>query len=129
MGLVQALGYEVPEPNAAQRAMWHVSAGWYYNMRASPAVTVSYQGRSVAAAAHEAHGGQCQAIWEEARRIYAGYEAYARRIRGRRIHIMVLGAQDETTRGPGSGLPAGASGSGRQAAQGLNPPDRGEPAR
>ena len=26
MGLIQALGYEVPEPNAAQRAMWHVSS-------------------------------------------------------------------------------------------------------
>jgi len=26
MGLIQALAYEVPEPNAAQRAMWHVSS-------------------------------------------------------------------------------------------------------
>jgi hypothetical protein len=26
MGLVQALKYEVPQPNAAQRALWHVSS-------------------------------------------------------------------------------------------------------
>jgi hypothetical protein len=26
MGLIQALGYEIPTPNAAQRAMWHVSS-------------------------------------------------------------------------------------------------------
>jgi hypothetical protein len=26
MGLIEALEYEVPEPNAAQRAMWHVSS-------------------------------------------------------------------------------------------------------
>jgi deazaflavin-dependent oxidoreductase (nitroreductase family) len=26
MGLIEALGYEIPTPNAAQRAMWHVSS-------------------------------------------------------------------------------------------------------
>ena len=26
MGLVQSLGYKLPAPNAAQRAMWHISS-------------------------------------------------------------------------------------------------------
>lgn len=171
MGLIQALAYQIPEPNAAQRAVWHVSSsrlgawlfarsahhmdrfllrrskgqvalaglvagipvitvattgartgmtrstpllgvpcgddiavigtrfgqrgtpGWYHNMRAHPAVTVSYRGRTVKAGAHEAHGEEWRAIWERARMIYAGYEAYARRIKDREIHIMILSAQ------------------------------------
>jgi deazaflavin-dependent oxidoreductase (nitroreductase family) len=171
MGLIEALAYEVPEPNAAQRAMWHVSSsrpgawlfaksgphldrfllqlsngqvtlaklvagipvitivttgartgrtratpllgvpfagdlavigtrfgqkgtpGWYYNLRADPAIQVAYQGKSTAAVAREAQGDEWQAIWERARQIYGGYEAYARRIEGRPIHIMLLSMQ------------------------------------
>ena len=171
MGLIEALAYEVPEPNAAQRAMWHVSSsrpgawlfaksgphldrfllrlsngqvtlaklvagipvitivttgartgrtratpllgvpfagdlavigtrfgqkgtpGWYYNLRADPAIQVAYQGKSTAAIAREAQGDEWQAIWERARQIYGGYEAYARRIEGRPIHIMLLSMQ------------------------------------
>jgi deazaflavin-dependent oxidoreductase (nitroreductase family) len=168
MGLIQALAYEVPEPNAAQRAMWHVSSsrpgawlfaksgphldrlllrlsngqvtlatlvagipvitlvttgartgrtrttpllgvpfagdlavigtrfgqkgtpGWYYNLRADPARQVIYQGKSTAAVAREVQGEERQAIWERARQIYGGYDAYARRIRDRQIRIMLL---------------------------------------
>jgi len=171
MGLVQVLAYEVPEPNAAQRAMWHVSSsrpgawlfarsgphldrfllrlskgqvtlatlvagipvitivttgartgqtrttpllgvpfdgdlavigtrfgqkgtpGWYHNLRANPVVQVAYQGKSTAAVAREAHGEERQAIWERARQIYGGYEAYVRRIKDRQIHIMLLSTQ------------------------------------
>lgn len=168
MGIIQLLEYQVPEPNAAQRAVWKISSsrpgawffaksahhldglllrlsrgqvalarvvagipvltigttgartgqrrvtpllgvpvgsdlavigtrfgqqgtpGWYYNMRACPEVEVSYRGRSVTAAAREAAGEEWQDIWERARKIYAGYEVYARRIQDRQIHIMVL---------------------------------------
>jgi deazaflavin-dependent oxidoreductase (nitroreductase family) len=171
MGLVPALAYEVPEPNAAQRAMWHVSSsrpgawvfaksgphldrfllrlsngqvtlaklvagipvitivttgartgrtrttpllgvpfagdlavigtsfgqkgtpGWYYNLRADPVIQVAYQGKSTAAVAREVQGEEWQAIWERARQIYGGYEAYARRIKGRPIRIMLLSTQ------------------------------------
>ncbi|MGO9293158.1 MAG: nitroreductase/quinone reductase family protein [Streptosporangiaceae bacterium] len=170
MGIIQELHYKVPEPNAAQRAMWHVSSsrsgawlfarslppidrallrlsqgrltvpeivagipvltitttgarsgqrratpllgvpygddiavigtrfgqpgtpGWYYNLRAEPRTEVAFRGRSVAAVAREADGDEWQAIWAHARKIYAGYEAYARRITDRKIHIMVLTA-------------------------------------
>jgi deazaflavin-dependent oxidoreductase (nitroreductase family) len=170
VGLVQALGYEVPEPNAAQRAMWHVSASppgawlfarslhhvdkllleashgrftvpgvlaglpvltvvatgarsgqrrrvpllgvpagddlavigtrfgqagtpaWYYNLRADPDVQVEYRDKTVPATAREVEGDERAAIWTRARQLYAGYEAYARRIRDRPIHVMVLSA-------------------------------------
>jgi deazaflavin-dependent oxidoreductase (nitroreductase family) len=167
-GLRQALRYRIPRPNAAQRAVWRVSAsrpgawlfgkalhhldkallglsrgqltlpgvlaglpvltltttgarsgrrrstpligvpagddiavigtrfgqpgtpGWYYNLRANPAAEVTYQSTSVSVVAREADGAEWRAIWASARRTYAGYEAYARRITGRPIHIMVL---------------------------------------
>jgi deazaflavin-dependent oxidoreductase (nitroreductase family) len=168
VGLIQALEYEIPEPNAAQRAVWQVSSsrpgawlfaksghhldrlllrlsrgqvtlaavvagipvitiattgartgqrrstpllgvpvgddlavigtrfgqqgtpGWYYNIRANPAVGVSYRGKSVNATAREAGGAEWRDVWERARKIYAGYEIYARRIQDRQIHIMIL---------------------------------------
>jgi deazaflavin-dependent oxidoreductase (nitroreductase family) len=65
--------------------------GWYYNMRADPTVEVTYRDKTVKAIAREADGEEKQAIWDRARTMYAGYEAYARRIKHRQIHIMILG--------------------------------------
>jgi deazaflavin-dependent oxidoreductase (nitroreductase family) len=170
VGLVQALGYEVPAPSAPQRAMWHISSsrpgswlfarslphvdrlllrlsrgrvtlagvsagipvltitttgarsgrrhtvpllgvpfrediaivgthfgqpgtpGWYYNLRARPQAEVAYRSKSVSATAREADEEEWQAVWAEARKIYAGYDAYARRITDRKIRIMILSA-------------------------------------
>ena len=170
MGLIEALGYHLPAPNAAQRAMWHISSsrpgawlfarslpqvdrwilqlshgqrtlagvtagipvltvtttgaktgqprsspllgvpfghdiavvgtrfgqpgtpGWYYNLRAEPRAEVTYRGRSVSATAREADEDEWPQIWAQARRIYTGYDAYARRITDRKIHIMILSA-------------------------------------
>jgi deazaflavin-dependent oxidoreductase (nitroreductase family) len=64
--------------------------GWYYNLRAQPMVELTYRGKLVPARAREAEGEEWSTIWDRARHIYAGYEAYARRINDRRIHIMVL---------------------------------------
>ena len=64
--------------------------GWYHNLRARPDAEVRYQGRSVDAVAREAEGEEWQAVWDRARTIYGGYEAYARRITDRKVHIMVL---------------------------------------
>jgi deazaflavin-dependent oxidoreductase (nitroreductase family) len=168
MGLVQALDYELPTPNAVQRAMRHVSSSrpgawlfarslpqidkfvlrisrgqvtltgatggipvltitttgarsgrrrttplmgvpfggdiavigahfgqpgtpaWYCNLRAQPHAEVTYHNRTVSATAREAAAGERRAILGQARKIYAGYEAYARRISDREIPIMVL---------------------------------------
>lgn len=68
--------------------------GWYYNMRADPKVEVTYQNKTIKAVAREAGNGERQAIWDRARTIYVGYEAYARRIKSREIHIMILGTEN-----------------------------------
>ena len=64
--------------------------GWYYNLRAKPRAEVTYQNRSVIATAREADAEERQAILGQARKIYSGYEAYARRITDREIPIMIL---------------------------------------
>ncbi len=66
--------------------------GWYHNMRADPKVEVTYRDKTVEAIAREAEEDERQAIWNRARTIYLGYEAYAGRIKTRQIHIMVLAA-------------------------------------
>ena len=63
---------------------------WYFNLRANCHATVEYRGTSVAVVASELDGLARDAAWDAGRRIYAGYEAYARRITGRQIRIMVL---------------------------------------
>jgi deazaflavin-dependent oxidoreductase (nitroreductase family) len=67
--------------------------GWYHNMRADPKVEVTYRNKTVSAIAREAGDDERQAIWGRARTIYAGYEAYASRIKNREIHIMILSAE------------------------------------
>lgn len=66
--------------------------GWYHNMRADPKVEVTYRNKTVKAIAREAGDDESKAIWDRARTIYVGYEAYANRIKNRRIHLMVLSA-------------------------------------
>jgi deazaflavin-dependent oxidoreductase (nitroreductase family) len=68
--------------------------GWYHNMRADPKVEVTYQDKTIKAIAREAGNEEKQAIWDRARTIYAGYEAYASRIKTREIHIMILGTRE-----------------------------------
>jgi deazaflavin-dependent oxidoreductase (nitroreductase family) len=168
MGLVQALDYTLPVPNAFQRAMWPISSsrtsgwllarslpqidklvlwitrgqvtltgitggipvltvtttgsrsgrprttplmgvpfgddiaiigahfgqpgmpGWYYNLRAQPRAEVTYRNRTVPATARQADQGERRAILGQARKIYRGYEAYARHITDREIPVMIL---------------------------------------
>jgi deazaflavin-dependent oxidoreductase (nitroreductase family) len=66
--------------------------GWYHNMRANPEVEVTYRNRTIKAIAREAGDEERQAIWDRASAIYAGYQAYASRIKSREIHIMILSA-------------------------------------
>jgi deazaflavin-dependent oxidoreductase (nitroreductase family) len=64
--------------------------GWYYNLRADSSAEVVYRDRRVNASAREALDDERDAIWARARQIYSGYDAYARRIRGRTVPILVL---------------------------------------
>jgi deazaflavin-dependent oxidoreductase (nitroreductase family) len=66
--------------------------GWYFNLRKQPATEVVYNDVRVAVVAREAEGSEWQEAWDRARRIYSGYEAYARRITDRHVHVMVLSA-------------------------------------
>ena len=67
---------------------------WYHNMRADPEVEVTYRNRTVKAVAREAGDEEKRAIWGRATTIYVGYDAYARRINNREIHVMILGAAE-----------------------------------
>jgi len=118
MGLVQELDYEVPQPNAVQRAVWRVTSSkpgaWLFARTShhidrfllkvsggrwtaarllagkQPSAEVVCNSRTVTVLAREAEGSEWQEAWDRARQMYSGYEAYARRITDRKIHIMVL---------------------------------------
>lgn len=66
---------------------------WYFNLKKTPQVEVEFGGRRAAAVAREVEAGpERDAIWARGCEVYAGYAAYARRIRDREIHVMVLSA-------------------------------------
>ena len=64
--------------------------GWYFNLRADPRAEVGYRGRTVPVVAREAQGDEREDLWARGCQIYAGYQAYARRLDHRQIHVMVL---------------------------------------
>jgi deazaflavin-dependent oxidoreductase (nitroreductase family) len=70
--------------------------GWYFNLRANPHAELNYRGRTVPVVAREAAGDEREAVWSHGCQIYAGYQAYARRIDHRQIHVMVLSPPPET---------------------------------
>lgn len=63
--------------------------GWYYNMKANPAVTVGDGPAARRYVAREVVGEERAACWAKAVAVYPGYEAYARRA-GREIGVVVL---------------------------------------
>ena len=64
--------------------------GWYFNLRKNPEGEVVYRSQRARIRAREADGAEREAIWARGCEIYAGYAAYARRISGRDVHVMVL---------------------------------------
>jgi deazaflavin-dependent oxidoreductase (nitroreductase family) len=65
-------------------------AGWYYNLRANPEVTLSMKGHSGTYVAHEAAGEEREEYWRGAVDLYNGYKSYQQRTRGRKIPVIVL---------------------------------------
>jgi len=63
---------------------------WYYNLRAHPEVQLLVNGRTATYTAHEATGAERARLWRKAVDLYAGYETYQQRTRGRQIPVMVL---------------------------------------
>lgn len=67
--------------------------GWYYNMRKNPDVKVSINGLDVDFIAQEVTGEERTRYWNKASAIYGGYNAYEKRVEGRKIPVMVLTPQ------------------------------------
>ena len=63
-------------------------------MRADPKVEVTYRNKTILAVAREAGDAEKQAIWDRARPVYVGYDAYKSRIKNRDIHVMILSAPE-----------------------------------
>lgn len=63
---------------------------WWHNLLAHPQVEIRWQGRVVDAVARPADSDESARAWEEGRSLYAGYEAYARRVTERPIHVALL---------------------------------------
>jgi deazaflavin-dependent oxidoreductase (nitroreductase family) len=63
---------------------------WYFNLRSDPRAEIGYRGRTVPVVAREAEGEERETVWARGCEIYAGYQAYARRIDHRQIHVMIL---------------------------------------
>lgn len=63
---------------------------WYYNLKADPSVTLTYDGRSEGFVAREATGDEREACWRLARERYPGLERYQDRAGDRRIPTVVL---------------------------------------
>jgi deazaflavin-dependent oxidoreductase (nitroreductase family) len=63
---------------------------WYYNIKANPAVTVTYKGEARPYIARETSGEEREALWATAVALYPGYAGYAKRTAGRVIPVVVL---------------------------------------
>jgi len=63
---------------------------WYYNLKATPACTLSYSGKTEPFVAREVFGDEKESYWQTAVDIYPGYEAYKSRTGGREIPVIVL---------------------------------------
>jgi deazaflavin-dependent oxidoreductase (nitroreductase family) len=86
LGLPTADGLAVIASNFGQQHQ----PGWYYNLRANPAGSVTTDGRTRQVRAVEAEGDVRRRIWEEGLRIYPGWAQYERRASHRRIAVFVL---------------------------------------
>jgi deazaflavin-dependent oxidoreductase (nitroreductase family) len=69
---------------------------WYFNLKAHPQASCTFDGQTRQYEAHEATGDEYDRFWQAASDTYFGYPGYKQRIQGRHIPIMVL-----TPRSPG----------------------------
>ncbi len=64
--------------------------GWYYNLKASPACSVRFNGRIGQYTARQAEGDERERYWQMAVSYYRGYDLYKKRAAHRVIPVMVL---------------------------------------
>jgi deazaflavin-dependent oxidoreductase (nitroreductase family) len=75
--------------------------GWYYNLRANPAVNASFDGVSARYVARELEGEERERAWRIAADQYPGYDIYQQRTGGRRIPVMLLERAGDPARSQG----------------------------
>ncbi len=63
---------------------------WYYNLRANPKVTLTFDGQTHAYIAYEAEGAEREKYWQLAIGLYSGFAGYQERAGNRRIPVMIL---------------------------------------
>lgn len=63
---------------------------WYYNLKATPACTLTHHEKTEPYLAREVTGDEKAHYWQKAAAIYPGYDAYKTRTGGREIPVMVL---------------------------------------
>lgn len=71
---------------------------WYYNIRANPEVQVVLNGRTIDYLAQEARGKERQRYWQQAVKIYPGYESYKKWTNGREIPVIILAQKVSTNK-------------------------------
>lgn len=63
---------------------------WYLNLRANPEVEVFLDGKTARYIAKDAQDEEHERLWNEAVGLYSGYEKYRRRAGGRKIPVVLL---------------------------------------
>jgi deazaflavin-dependent oxidoreductase (nitroreductase family) len=63
---------------------------WYLNLKAHPAVSVTYKDRSEPYRAREVHGEERDLCWQKAVDCYSGYDLYQQRAGNREIPVVLL---------------------------------------
>ncbi len=63
---------------------------WYYNLKKTPQVMVTRNGRSQPYTAREAMGEEREVLYQNAINLYPGYAAYRQRTSGRQIPVIML---------------------------------------
>jgi len=86
LGIPTAGGLAVIASNFGQRAQ----PGWYFNLRAHPAASVTVAGVAHAVRAVEAEGAERERIWQEGLRFYPGWAFHERQARARHIGVFLL---------------------------------------
>ena len=66
---------------------------WYYNLKATPACTLTFDDKTEPYLARQVAEDERDAYWHIAASYYSGYEAYKSRTKGRSIPVMVLMAE------------------------------------
>jgi deazaflavin-dependent oxidoreductase (nitroreductase family) len=64
--------------------------GWYYNLRANPDGEWSWRDARSRFRAVEVEGERRRQIWQQALKIYPGFNIYEKRAAHRHIHVFVL---------------------------------------